>query len=128
MQIKSRLRTGYRSILEFIRHYISARSFSTVTSFVHVTNNAVAIDNSSVEGKVGAIRMLESSGSLPYGYAAPAPVSTRPASLHLATIAFAHPFWALKEMKYPPTGLLQDAIPHQVLFLMSLILPQTLDE
>ena len=50
-------------------------------------------------GKEGAIRMLESFGSLPYGNVAPAGVIIRPASFALATMRFAQPSNALKEMK-----------------------------
>lgn len=49
----------------FSLYSISLRNFSTVTSFVHVTNKSVATFNSSIGGNVGAIRILESSGSFP---------------------------------------------------------------
>ena len=42
---------------------------------------------------------------------APAPVITSPASFAFATIAFAQPSIASKEIKYPPRGLIHEPMP-----------------
>lgn len=57
------------------------KSFSQAANLTQVQNTSIATSSSSFGGKVGAILMFESSGSLPPGYVAPAPVSTTPASL-----------------------------------------------
>lgn len=76
-----------------------------LTNFTHTQKISAASFKSSKDGKDGAIRMLESWGSLPYGKVAPAPVITTPASLHFATIALAQPSKASKDTKYPALGL-----------------------
>ena len=48
----------------FVRFYASS-NFSTETSFTQMTNSSMASFNSSRDGIVGAIRMLESFGSFP---------------------------------------------------------------
>lgn len=53
---------------------MSANNLFTLQSFTQSTNTLDATSISSIEGKVGAIRMLESSGSFPYGKVAPASV------------------------------------------------------
>ena len=69
-----------------------SRSFSTLVSFTQSTNTSAAFPSSSGVGKLGAIRILESFGSLPYGISCTCSLSrTTPASFALATIAFAHP-------------------------------------
>ena len=83
----------------YFQIHFSVNIFSTLASFTQSTNAFAAASISSGVGKDGAIRMLESNGSLPYGYVAPAPVSTTPRALHFATIAAAQPGNASKEMK-----------------------------
>ena len=90
--------------------YSSPRYLSMLTNFTQRTKIFEAASISSTDGKDGAIRILLSFGSLPYGYVAPAPVRTTPASLHIATIFFAQPSNASNEMKYPPTGLIHEPI------------------
>ncbi len=59
----------------------------------------MAAATSSGDGKVGAIRMLRSRGSFPYGNAAPAPVIAMPASLASATTRVAQPSGTSRLMK-----------------------------
>src|SRR5438045_2566536 len=56
-------------------------------------------------GNVGAMRMVLSSGSRPYGCVAPAGVSSMPASLARVTTPRAQPAGTSRLMKYPPLGL-----------------------
>ena len=58
---------------------------SVAASSTQVASPSMAVATSSGEGKLGAIRMFRSRGSLPYGKAAPAPVIAIPASLASAT-------------------------------------------
>ena len=87
--------------------YSSPRYLSMLTNFTQRTKIFEAASISSTDGKDGAIRILLSFGSLPYGYVAPAPVRTTPASLHIATIFFAQPSNASNEMKYPIKALIE---------------------
>ena len=88
----------YIHVLNFY-NYFAARSFSAEASLMQIQKSSIALLSSSTEGYEGAILILLSSGSFPYGYVAPAPVSTTPASLQRETIRFAHPLIASNEMK-----------------------------
>ena len=67
-------------------------------------NTSVALRSSFSVGKDGAILILRSRGSIPYGNVAPASVRRTPASAAFATIFFAQPSSESKEIKYPPFG------------------------
>ena len=70
-----------------------------VPLFTQIANNFVAFSSSSNEGYDGAILILQSFGSFPPGYVAPAPVRTTPAALAVLTISFAHPSIESNEIK-----------------------------
>ena len=79
--------------------YYSHSSFWTLTRRTQQANTSAAFFISSRFGNVGAIRIIESFGSMPYGNGAPAAVKVMPASFAFATIAFAHPSSASKQIK-----------------------------
>ena len=75
------------------------------------TSSSIACSMSACGGSDGAMRILRSCGSLPYGYVAPALVSLTPASAAIATTSLAQPSTTSRLTKYPPVGLLQLAVP-----------------
>src|SRR5271166_5087792 len=83
---------------------------SEAASSAQVASPSTALRRSGTGGKVGAIRMFLSSGSFRYGNDAPASVTAIPASLARATVRRAVPGNTSRLMKYPPFGLVQEAI------------------
>ena len=62
-----------------------------IPDFIAAANPAIAASRSAWLGKLGAIRIVRSSGSFPYGWVDPAGVSTTPASLARRTTSVAQP-------------------------------------
>ena len=60
--------------------YFVSNNLFTLANFTQTVNICAANSNSSKGGKLGAIRILLSFGSFPYGKVAPALVITTPAS------------------------------------------------
>ena len=79
--------------------HVASVAFRADASRIHTVSTSIAASTSPKVAKVGAMRMLRSSGSMPPGNVAPAGVSTTPASAASATTALARPGSVSSETK-----------------------------
>ena len=75
------------------------RMASMEASLTLQMKTSIAIRSSSADGRVGAMRMLLSCGSMPRGHVAPALVMVTPADFASSTVRFAVPSGPVKLMK-----------------------------